>query len=292
MGVVLAALVAVHGVFPDDFRIDSTTVGLLVLIGGVILSTQLRLVRKHISEFNLFGSGIKFREEVTEAAEQAEALATKTRHQSGELSDMDEPAKSASHSWPVFVDVPDHLRRLVEVDPRLAVVGLGLEVERAIYDLVRGTKLKPARGRPLDLEEAAALLRKHHRIDAEEEGLLAQLMRLRTAALHGADLDVRDARTFLATVESLNDFSLGYSLNLAPNEHWEEQGLACRFEHCIERMPLQREPWEGSCGTFGHNCPGGPAQVQECAANGLFDFPGSAYVDGKLVTPDKSKVSG
>jgi len=48
-----------------------------------------------------------------------------------------------------------------------------------------------------------------------------------------------DALRVIGVAETLNDsFSLGYSLNFDPNPRWEEDGLVCEYEHCIENMPL------------------------------------------------------
>ncbi len=260
----IGALILVHGLIPEEFLVDSTTVGLLVLLAAVLAIPYFPSIRQYISELNVLGTGVKFREEVDTAAEEAEAIAAKIR-QDGQHPQPGEADRSLEKEppWPVFVEIGEHLYRLIEENPRLAIVGLGIEVERAVKELVRGMKLTDDK-KPLSLQKAVSLLRASHRIDAEEEGLLARLIRLRTWALHGADLNKEDAHTFFSTVESLNDFSLGYSLNLSPNDNWQEQGLTCRYEHCIERMPLRRERWPGSCPVFGHNCPGGISQVDKC----------------------------
>ena len=54
----------------------------------------------------------------------------------------------------------------------------------------------------------------------------------------------------------------GYSKCRAPNEKWKEQGGACKYEHCIESMPLIGG--KSACPVYGHNCPGGAKQVLEC----------------------------
>ena len=263
---VIVALIVVHGFIPDEFLVDSTTVGLLLLLAAVLTVPHLPVVRRHITELNLLGSGVKFREEADKAAEQASEIAARRQAESGDHErpqdrDQEPPAKAP---WPVFVDIDEHLYALIEQDPRLAIIGLGIEVERAVSELARGTGLVKNTKRSVSMAEAVSLLRASSRIDAEEEGLLSQLMRLRQWALVGAQLTRDDARTFFSTVESLNDFNLGFSLNLAPNEKWQEEELACAFEHCIERMPLKSERWEGSCPVFGHDCPGGVSQVDAC----------------------------
>lgn len=57
---------------------------------------------------------------------------------------------------------------------------------------------------------------------------------------------------------------VGYSINLAPNKHWREQGLICAYEHCIEMMDLPYPRTEGCCPVFGHLCPSGIGQIIIC----------------------------
>jgi len=46
------------------------------------------------------------------------------------------------------------------------------------------------------------------------------------------------------------------------NPHYKEQGRTCGYEHCIETMPFSGEGLD--CPVFGHDCPGGEAQLAEC----------------------------
>ncbi len=57
----------------------------------------------------------------------------------------------------------------------------------------------------------------------------------------------------------------GYPKDIRPNPKWREQGFICRFEHCIELMPLQAA--FGACPIFGHKCPGGEKDVKWCEEN-------------------------
>jgi hypothetical protein len=272
--VLVGALIVVHGTIPEHFLVDSTTVALLVLLGAIVALPFLPVVRRYISELNVMRTSIKFREEVEKVAEEAQAAA-KAREEVAQRRAVDNgggrlPGKPP---WPVFVDIGQHLYDLIEQDPKLAVAGLGIEVERAIRELVRGVGLDAGR-KPIPLGRAVSMLRQSRRIDADEEGLLLHLLRLRNVAVHGGSIGKEDAYRFFSIVESLNDFAVGYSLNLAPNERWETEGLICRFEHCIERMPLRSERWEGSCPVFGHDCPGGTEQVNTCKSQGI-EFPAS-----------------
>ena len=59
---------------------------------------------------------------------------------------------------------------------------------------------------------------------------------------------------------------MGYVMIFKPNFSFHKQAITmCAWEHCIEYMPLDRE--ELSCPIFGHNCPGGLAQVSICKEN-------------------------
>lgn len=61
---------------------------------------------------------------------------------------------------------------------------------------------------------------------------------------------------------------LGYSIDFSYNESWDQQGLVCGYEHCIENMPM-RVPRKSdkSCPLFGHDCPSGKLQIDWCLGN-------------------------
>jgi len=74
------------------------------------------------------------------------------------------------------------------------------------------------------------------------------------------------------------DEAVGYSTDYTPHEDYEEQGLLCRWEHCIENMPLpasQHSPL--SCPVFGHCCPGGVLEVASCDKS-IGDVPEKRFV--------------
>lgn len=234
------------------------------------------------------GNTVKFRDVMEQAEEQLEVVAThaESTTESAEPTDANpEPedsererekgkAPKARTGWPRFVFIDENLYRLVDEDPRLAVAGLGIELERVL----RTTAKRVAREKDEKLPPNKSLrsvidyLVKAHVVNEEQAQLLNQLVQLRNLAVHGDEISRADARRFFSIVEQLNDsVSLGYSPNFAPNDKWEVQGLICKYEHCIEHMPLHEERWAGSCGLFGHDCPGGPPQVNECISLGLFE---------------------
>jgi len=63
--------------------------------------------------------------------------------------------------------------------------------------------------------------------------------------------------------KKFKDQPIGFN-KVSDNPKWEEMGMFCRWEHCIEMMTLRDKRDENSCPIFGHDCPGGPKQVREC----------------------------
>ena len=55
---------------------------------------------------------------------------------------------------------------------------------------------------------------------------------------------------------------IGFSEDTRPKEDWRESGLVCPYEHRIDEAPTSGGVWR--CPVFGHDCPGGPAQVERC----------------------------
>jgi hypothetical protein len=76
LGTAAVALIAVHGAVPTGFRVDTTSLGLLVFVLVILLLPQ-------IEELDLFGNKIKFRKEVEETNRQASQVDARTRTLTG-----------------------------------------------------------------------------------------------------------------------------------------------------------------------------------------------------------------
>ena len=64
------------------------------------------------------------------------------------------------------------------------------------------------------------------------------------------------------------EVSMGYSRDMRPNPAWKKLKLVCKYEHCVENMPLgDGDHPERECPVFGHKCPGGKAAVANCEPN-------------------------
>jgi hypothetical protein len=65
--------------------------------------------------------------------------------------------------------------------------------------------------------------------------------------------------------EKYGSCSVGYSNDFTCNNEYEEMGLCCPYEHCIENCSTDTAP--SSCPVFGHQCPGGALQAVACSSD-------------------------
>ncbi len=76
MTIGIVALILAHGIFPDDFVVDATTValvGVLVIVAGIPFFPRLA---RHVTELTIMGNTVKFREVMEMAEEQLEVVTT------------------------------------------------------------------------------------------------------------------------------------------------------------------------------------------------------------------------
>ena len=67
------------------------------------------------------------------------------------------------------------------------------------------------------------------------------------------------------TYKDFGKVMTGYSEDFTPNESWEEQGLLCEWEHCIDNMYRPEFFFNKDvCPVFGRTCPGGVKQADRC----------------------------
>jgi len=64
--------------------------------------------------------------------------------------------------------------------------------------------------------------------------------------------------------ESIKKGGMFYAEFAGFNEDFEEMGHICPFEYCIETQPLPEERSSASCPVFGHDCPAGRIQAEQC----------------------------
>lgn len=56
-------------------------------------------------------------------------------------------------------------------------------------------------------------------------------------------------------------------INMPNLTYMKQRKTVCQWEHCIEYMALRENRNEYSCPVFGHDCPGGKYQVEDCKPN-------------------------
>jgi hypothetical protein len=260
-------LVVMHGLAPDRFTVDGTTVTLLVVAFAVIAIPYVPGIGRYVQRAKFPGGEIEFRDQMRDVDERVEALASQAEAAAEAPHSPSSPA-SASRP-PGIVTIAPFLSDLIDKDPNLAVVGLALQLELALRRAVEMIYGSIPSGASRSLGQVVRILRVKGRLNEEQAALLMDVIQMRNLAVHGGPIDRTDAHNFFAAVQRLNEsMSLGYSLDFLPNSDWEQQGLICPYEHCIEHMPLPEKTTEVSCPVFGHDCPGGPLEVGICTAEG------------------------
>lgn len=274
LGSLVVVLLALHGFWPGFFLVDSYTLGLI----GVLLLLALRPLLKSANVAGV--AGVEFRDEL-EAGE-ANALQIEAKIEERAPA-PDRPGIEDVHA---LFTIPDYLRELAERDPNVALTGLRIELERALrlahevlVDREEGTRRRPA-----SLIAIVRDLEKRGHLDPDQAGLAQSIVRVGNRAAHGELVTGDEAELVFEWADTLNrSFAVGYSLNFAPNLDFEEQGLACEYEHCIEHMPLTGG--EDACPLWGHDCPGGRRRVVTCPtaqarAAGVMPLPEQRFVSG------------
>ena len=155
------------------------------------------------------------------------------------------------------------VRELLESDHVLALAALRIEIERKLRLLVHSLDL-PIRNE-WSISKLVDAMRKQELLSPEQVSALQKIVNMCNKAIHGSLISKTQAREIIDLADELNkSFSIGYSLDFSANPDYEEHGLVCEWEHCIEWMPLTEAPRDLSCPTFAHNCPGGVERVSEC----------------------------
>jgi hypothetical protein len=257
--VLVVALLVGHVVRPSAIRIDASTLALVFLAAVLVLAPTLKSAKLPGAEFN-------FREKI----EAAEELGTQVRNRTErELTEREPEAESddlATEStpleWPGLFTIRDDLRQLATEQPALALATLRREMAIGLRHTVQ--VLSKGRAHPGSLEELVDYINQSGRLWPEQTVLLKVLLDISQDALMSGDVEPADALRVIAVADVLNQsIRLGYSLSFEPNEHWQEQGLICEYEHCIENMPVPPIPRSEQVSWRAH--------VSEGLRTGLYD---------------------
>jgi hypothetical protein len=278
LGILVGALLVLHGLAPDFFLVDAYSLGLV----GVLVLLALRPLLKSANVAGV--AGVEFREEFEAAGETAQQVELNIDEQ--EEGQEQDPQQGLRDVHALFL-VPDYLRELARRDPNVALTGLRIELERALRTAQEVLVERAADGdgqakrtkRPIPLSRIVTDLRQSGHLDDDQAELALSIIKLGNRAAHGELIRADEAELVFEWADTLNrSFPVGYSLNFLPNLDFEEQGLVCEYEHCIEHMPL-RDKSQDSCPVWGHDCPAGRRRIVTCPAAqarlaGGWPFPG------------------
>lgn len=64
-----------------------------------------------------------------------------------------------------------------------------------------------------------------------------------------------------------------------PMKDYAKRGLFCKYEYCIEEQPLTGG--ELRCPIWGHDCPGGAAEIETCGKR-ISDIPEERMYKGEI----------
>jgi len=238
------ALIIIHGFWNDVFLVDYLTIIILFILCIPFFS-------KFLKRAKIPGAEFEFREEIESTK--------KAVKQSVEKSKSRTDGKSKPLPFETFNTRT--VKILLDSDPILALASLRIEIERKLRLAAKYFKL-PNRN---TLSEIIEALMERGILSPEQVTALKKIVEMCNKAIHGYDISGDEAGEIIHLTEELNkSFSVGYSISFYPNEIFKKQNLLCKWEHCIEFMPLPSRNTKVSCPIFGHNCPGGADQASKC----------------------------
>ena len=248
-------LIIVNGFFPDIFKISAFTILVLFILA-------IPAVAPYLKEAKFPGAKFVFKDEI---------IKTKTLVQKSV-----EIAKKQKKITPFETFKLSSVREQLEYDYIIALAALRIEIEKKLkiaadfFDIPKKEKRR--------LSQIIDAMQRIKIMFPEQTSALKKILTMCNKAVHGEPVSKSEANQIIDLADELNkSFSAGYSLDLSPNNDYENQGLFCEWEHCIEWMPLSKKDTELSCPVWGHNCPGGIEKISKCGKT-TEDFPRERFI--------------
>lgn len=255
----LLGIIVVRGFWPESFALDKYSIGLLFLLAIPLLAPFLKRAKWFGAEFDFKENIQQLGDLVEESKEEAKSVAEGTRP-----TEVIETFSAES------------AMNLVEQDPSLALAALRMEIER-ILRLAYQTLIDPELPGKYGISFIVKELHNEGVIGNYQQEALHQIIKLCNEAVHGGNVSIPDAiKVIDLTIELSHSFSIGYSINFQPNSDYEEHGLLCEWEHCVEHFPLREKGDDRSCPVFGHDCPGGIGTRTKCQKS-IEDIPSKMF---------------
>lgn len=245
--IIIFIILVVRGIWPQYFNIDRFSIALLLLLAIPLLAPYLKKAK-------WFGIEFVFKDEIKKINDIVEKVEQKAK----------EAEKGASRINIFETFSTKNALKLLNSDPSLSLAALRINIEKVLTD---------ASNKLLDVDKRKKSGNRFYISKLLEEGIvnkeqgkaLNSIISVCNKAIHGAQVSKKEAREIIKLAERLNkSFAVGYSINFKANKEYAQQGLLCEWEHCVEHSPLTEEVTELSCPVFGHNCPGGLENRQNC----------------------------
>ncbi len=238
--------------WPESIAFDKFSMSLVFLLAIPLLFPFLKKAK-------WFGAEFEFKENI----KKTKVLVEKSEKESKQLQ---RPSQSISENTFYTFNL-ENVHNTVHVDPNLALAALRIEIERVLsktHSILNQTKKEKI----LSLRDIIYWFQKTNKITDAQAEALNTITKLCNKAIHGADVTIDDAEEVISLTERLNNsFSFGYLPVIEANENYKENGLVCKWEHCIELLPFSENQPELSCPIFGHDCPGGIESRKMCKAS-------------------------
>lgn len=248
-------LIVLNAFYPNLFKINAFTILILFILSIPTVAPYLKEAKFPGAKFVFKDEIVKTKKLVQKSLEEAEKQIKISPFETFKLSPVKEQLES---------------------DYILALAALRIEIEKKLKRAANFLDI-PERDKRRLSQIINALQRKEI-LFPEQISALKKILNMCNKAIHGEPVSKSEANQIVDLADELNkSFSVGYSIDFCKNENYEEHGLLCEWEHCIEWLPLTEKDTELSCPVFGHNCPGGETKVTECERT-IDDIPKSRFI--------------
>jgi hypothetical protein len=229
LGLVLVLLIG-HSLFPHRVTIDGFSITLIAVASLLALAPTLTSAKLP------GGTEFLFRQKI----EAAEHLGSDVQIRS-----YKEGYTGGSPGWPQLIEIPDEVREGAIERPAEALADLRRALMGGLERAARGLASHRDRMPPESPPEQIEFIAKYGHVWPEQVALMRVILDVSNSSLLSGDVTAADALRVIAVADALNNsLAFGYSLNFDPNPEWEEMGLICQYEHCIEHMPVPGVPRE------------------------------------------------
>lgn len=245
-----------------SFFSSIVTIDAMVIIIYFLLC--LPIAARYLVRAKIFGAEFQFKEKIEETREYVDKSMEVAK-------EKDKRIKST-----LVLFCLSQAMEMLKYSPVLALASLRIEIENKLRNAY--TIAYDDRDMDLTLFNIIIRLKDKGWLYQEQVEAISRIIYMCDKAMHGHKIPLSDAQNIISLADDLNHtFGVGYFPNFYANESFDEQGLLCEWEHCIELMPLHEERSNIDCPVFGHECPGGVSKVVKCGKS-TKDIPINRFV--------------